>query len=222
MRHVSVLIALVLLLSCQGGATGQQAAMMAAPPPPNVNWDTYTVTKGAQYKVRQYLDSIDELAETLQAGNKALVKAATAELRQKIFKDHKAEDGWARVMLAHRFGARGEWAGCVAELSAATRTDNHPGGWLDFNGTPHGKTVKELLDDIEQKNNARKNPNPNPSINDVNISIGDRRQGPNQGHELNEGWNRILIAFYIAQGAGDNDAEWKRVKDELDHLDPPN
>ena len=221
MRHVTGLIALAVVLGCAGLASSQQIPLLAGPPT-TVDWGAYTVTKGAQSKVRQYLDSIDQLAAILQAPNKSAISNATNALRQKIYDHHKAEDGWARVMLAHRFAARGEWAGCLADLTSPAPTDTHPPNWLDSNGTPHGKTVTELLDAIKAKNQARQGA-ANPTRAEVDASINQRRNGPNRDHELNEGWNRILIAFSMANAAAPTDnAAWKRVQDELDHLEPPN
>jgi len=221
MRHVTGLAVLVLLLSCPSGASSQQIPLLAAPPPPNtVDWSNYTVTSGADAKVSQYLGSIDALVNIMAPPNGTQIKGATQELRTHLFAGHNDAQTWARIMLAYRFAARGSWTGCLRELETAPRNKTPPANWLNFTKNPHGGKVQTLLTLIRTKNNSRPPPNGVPDIAAVDQSILAREQGPNKEHELIEGWNRILLASYIAEGAGDTDAEWSRVKDELDHLEP--
>lgn len=221
MKHVIVLIALVLLLSCPSGALSQSIPLVAAPPPPNtVDWGNYTVAHGAKAKVGQYLDSIDALVNILAPANGAQVKAATQELRTHRFAGHDDAQTWARIMLAYRFAARGSWTACFRELGKAPRNQPPPPNWLNFSQDPHGKKVGNLLNEIRTKNQTRPLPNGAPDVAAVEASIVTREQGSHKGHELIESWNRILLASFIAATAGDDDAQWARVKSELDHLEP--
>ena len=221
MRHVTGLAVLVLLLSCPSGASSQQIPLLAAPPPPNtVDWSNYTVLVGADAKVSQYLDSIDALVNIMAPPNGTQIKGATQELRTHLFAGHSAAETWARIMLAYRFAARGSWTGCLRELDTTQRDKAPPANWLTFKKTPHGKKVQTLLTLVRTKNNSRPPPNGAPDIGAVDQRIVEREQGPNKDHELTEGWNRILLASYIAEAAGDTDAQWQRVKNELEHLEP--